>query len=139
MRSAPDGTLYAAEMATGNTDQAPFVSPGTGRVVRQTGPDSLEEVVTGLDYPIAMAWGPDGAIYVGGTGEESGKAGTSGAAVLPLILILLLTALMAAGCTPGDSPERLARTLGDLDADQVADRRIEVAEVDLGAPALPPK
>jgi plastocyanin len=62
---AADGTLYAVEMATGNSDQPPFVSPGTGRVVRQTGSDSSEEVVTGLDYPISMAMGPDGGLYVG--------------------------------------------------------------------------
>jgi plastocyanin len=62
---AADGTLYALEMATGNTDTAPFVSPGTGKVVRQTGADSHEEVVTGLDFPIAMAMGPDGGLYVG--------------------------------------------------------------------------
>jgi plastocyanin len=60
----PDGTLYALEMATGNTDEPPFSSPGTGRIVRQTGPDSLAEVVVGLDFPIAMAAGPDGALYV---------------------------------------------------------------------------
>jgi plastocyanin len=59
-----DGTLYALEMATGNTDEAPFVNPGTGRIVRQTGPDSLAEVVVGLDFPIAMAMGPDNALYV---------------------------------------------------------------------------
>lgn len=61
-----DGALYAAEMATGNTADPPYVSPGTGRVVRQTGPSGQAEVVTGLDYPIAMAFGPDGGLYVGG-------------------------------------------------------------------------
>ncbi len=60
-----DGTLYALEMATGNTDEPPFVAPGTGKVVRQTGPDTAEEVVTGLDFPVKMEFGPDGALYVG--------------------------------------------------------------------------
>lgn len=60
----PDGTLYALEMATNNIDEAPFTLPGTGRIVRQTGPDSLAEVVVGLDFPIAMAMGPDSALYV---------------------------------------------------------------------------
>ncbi len=60
----PDGSLYALEMATGNVDDPPYTSSGTGRVVRQTGPDTLEEVVIGLDFPIAMALGPDGALYV---------------------------------------------------------------------------
>ena len=60
-----DGVLYALEMATGNTDEAPYVAPGTGKIVRQTGPDSSEDVLLGLDFPIKMAFGPDGALYVG--------------------------------------------------------------------------
>ncbi len=60
-----DGALLALEMATGNTSDAPFVAPGTGKVVRQTGPDTAEDVVTGLDFPVKMGIGPDGALYVG--------------------------------------------------------------------------
>jgi glucose/arabinose dehydrogenase len=60
----PDGTLYALDMATGNSETEPNVRPNTGRLVRQTGPASLEEVVTGLDFPISMATGPDGGLYV---------------------------------------------------------------------------
>jgi hypothetical protein len=41
------------------------VAPGTGKIVRQTGPDSSEDVLLGLDFPIKMAFGPDGALYVG--------------------------------------------------------------------------
>jgi hypothetical protein len=61
---APDGTLYAAEMATGDPasmDEPPF-QPFTGRVVRQTGPDSLEEVATGVLFPINLRFGPDGGL-----------------------------------------------------------------------------
>ena len=61
----PDGALYALEMATGNTTSAPYVYPDTGRIVRQTGPASQEEVATGLNFPISMAFGPDGGLYVG--------------------------------------------------------------------------
>ena len=61
----PDGTLYALEMATGNqTDSEPNMFPNTGRLVRQTGPSSLEVVVDGLDFPISMALGPDNGLYV---------------------------------------------------------------------------
>jgi uncharacterized cupredoxin-like copper-binding protein len=60
----PDGTLYAAEMATGNTDTAPYIGPSTGRIVRQTGENSLEVVATHLNYPVALAFGPDSALYV---------------------------------------------------------------------------
>lgn len=62
--SAPDGTLYALEMSTGNTAEPPNIYPNTGRVVRQTGGANLEEVVTGLNFPISMDIGPDGWIYI---------------------------------------------------------------------------
>ncbi len=61
---APDGTLYAAEMGTGNLDEDPYLRPDSGRVVRQTGPDSVEEVLTDLAYPVSLGFDPDGAIYV---------------------------------------------------------------------------
>jgi hypothetical protein len=73
----PDGTLYAIEMATGNLDEDPFILPGTGRLVRQTGPDTMEVVAEGLDFPIALDFGPDGGLYVGlpalGSNEGSGQ------------------------------------------------------------------
>lgn len=62
----PDGTLYAAEMSSVTTDEPPFLTPGTGRIVRQTGPDSLEAVVTDMNYPVYLGFGPDGALYVNG-------------------------------------------------------------------------
>ena len=63
---APDGTLYAAEMATGDPASAnePPFQPFTGRVVRQTGTDGLEEVATGMLFPANLAFGPDGGLYV---------------------------------------------------------------------------
>jgi len=68
----PDGELYAAEMSTGNTAEPPFVRPNTGRIVRQTGPSTADEVATGLRYPVAIDFGPDDALYVGfpGLGGE---------------------------------------------------------------------
>ncbi len=58
------GTLYALEMATGGDTPDAALPPTSGRIVRQTGPDSLEELVTGLPYPFGMVFGPDGGIYV---------------------------------------------------------------------------
>lgn len=58
------GTLSATEMSTGNTEQPPVLVPGSGRVVRQTGPDQAEPVATGMLFPIALDVGPDGALYV---------------------------------------------------------------------------
>ena len=63
---APDGTLYAAEMATGDPasmEEPPF-QPFTGRVVRQTGTDGLEEVATGMLFPVNLRFSPDGGLYV---------------------------------------------------------------------------
>lgn len=60
----PDGALYAVEMATGNSDAAPYLTPGSGRVVRQTGPDSMEPVVTDIAYPVYIGFGPDDALYL---------------------------------------------------------------------------
>jgi hypothetical protein len=59
-----DGTLYALEMSTGNLQEPPFLTFGTGRVVRQTGPDTHEVVADGLMLPIAMEFGADGGLYV---------------------------------------------------------------------------
>jgi len=73
---APDGMLYALEMATGNTPQPPGIHPNTGKVVRRTGPHSLADVATGLDFPIAMAFGPDHGLYVAVPAQ--GPNGTDG-------------------------------------------------------------
>ena len=80
-------------MSTGNLAEPPFLMPGTGRIVRQTGPDTAEPVVEGLMFPIAMELGPDGAFYVStpaiGANDGSGAivrvamAGSDGAARPP--------------------------------------------------------
>jgi uncharacterized cupredoxin-like copper-binding protein len=61
---ARDGTLYACEMSTGNSTTRPYVVPESGRVVRRTGANTLEEVATHVNYPVALAFGPDDALYV---------------------------------------------------------------------------
>jgi sugar lactone lactonase YvrE len=60
----PDGTLYAAEMSTGNLDEPPYLTPNSGRIVRQTGPDSLEAVATDIPYPVYLGFDNSGALYV---------------------------------------------------------------------------
>ena len=60
----PDDALYALEMVTGSIDEDPFILPETGRLVRQTGPDTMVVVAEGLNFPIGLEIGPDGAFYV---------------------------------------------------------------------------
>ncbi|MGI8406848.1 MAG: ScyD/ScyE family protein [Thermomicrobiales bacterium] len=60
----PGGTLYALEMGR-NGSKSSFVVAGTGKVVRQRGPAEAVDVAVGFDYPDAMAFGPDGGLYVG--------------------------------------------------------------------------
>ena len=74
----PDGTLYASEMATGVMEEDPFLAPNSGRVVRQAGPDRVEEVVTGLAYPVAIGFGPDGALHIAGPAFGTGDGGGQG-------------------------------------------------------------
>ncbi|MFN8662270.1 MAG: ScyD/ScyE family protein [Thermomicrobiales bacterium] len=72
----PDGALYAVELSTGNLEEPPFMVPGSGRIVRQTGPESGEDVATGLMFPITLNVGPDGELYV--ALPAMGAAGGSG-------------------------------------------------------------
>ncbi|MCA9858418.1 MAG: ScyD/ScyE family protein [Thermomicrobiales bacterium] len=55
--------LYALEMATGNGGPD-GMRPGTGRLLKQTGVDSYDIVAYGLEFPIDLRIGPDGAFYV---------------------------------------------------------------------------
>jgi len=76
----PDGMLYAAELSTNNTDAFPFVLPHTGRIVRQSGPDTMDIVAEGLDFPVGLGFDADGALYVSGpangaTPEDGANAG----------------------------------------------------------------
>jgi hypothetical protein len=64
LASGPDDALYALEMVTESIEQDPFILPDTGRIVRQTGPDTLDVVAEGLNFPIAFDFGPDGALCV---------------------------------------------------------------------------
>ncbi len=101
----PDGALYAAEMSTGNTEAPPFAVPGSGKIVRQTGPDSMEEVATGLMFPISISFGTDGALYVSmpAFGADNGEgviARLDVAASVEATPVAEEEAANAADCTP---------------------------------------
>jgi sugar lactone lactonase YvrE len=110
----PDGALYAAEMATNNLGQAPFLRPNSGRIVRQTGPDALEEVVTDVPYPAFFAFDPTGALYLDypGFGTIENRGENVGVLVsidissgTPVSLAGMDTpAPTCPGATPGPSP-----------------------------------
>lgn len=98
----PDGTLYAAEMATKMTDAPPFLTPGTGRVVRQTGPDGAEVIAEGLMLPVGLGFGPDGGLYVAApaVGANAGEG------------MILRLAMDPATATPEASPATPAGCIG---------------------------
>jgi hypothetical protein len=99
-----DGAVYAVEMSTGNLMEPPFLVPGSGRIVRQTGPDSLEEVATGLLLPVSASFGPDGALYVSipaaGADDGSGVIARLDLAMAPIAAVPdgVMAAATAAGC-----------------------------------------
>jgi hypothetical protein len=70
----PDGSLYAAEMSSDVTAAEPFLTPNSGQIVRQTGPDTHEVVVDGLAMPVSARFGRDGMFYVSGPaiGSDAG-------------------------------------------------------------------
>jgi hypothetical protein len=62
-----DHRMYVLESFTGQ----PFPGPpavGTGKVVRVTEGGELETIAEGLNFPTAMTFGPDGALYVSNNG-----------------------------------------------------------------------
>lgn len=59
---------YVLETSAPAPQPGPPVIPGTGRVVRVTDSGALEPVVTGLTFPTAMTFGPDGSLYISNFG-----------------------------------------------------------------------
>lgn len=66
--------LYVLETSTGNTGQYPFLIPSSGQVTRIKQNDKHKVLITGLDAPTAMTFGPDGALYVSNRGHSMGLA-----------------------------------------------------------------
>jgi len=62
------GRLYALESMTNPGFPIPQMNGGSGTVVRLGRDGSQTPVVTGLDFPSAMAFGPDGDLYISNDG-----------------------------------------------------------------------
>jgi len=61
------GRLYALESDTTPGFPGPGAA-GSGQVVRVNGDGSLTTVASGLTFPTAMTFGPDGKLYVSNFG-----------------------------------------------------------------------
>jgi hypothetical protein len=64
---SPSGQMYALESFTGS----PFPGPqavGSGQVVKVTPGSAPQTVVSGLTFPTAMTFGPDGMLYISNIG-----------------------------------------------------------------------
>jgi plastocyanin len=68
---APDGTPYVLQYASNFSPQHRRYVPSGGAVLRVTHDGTTIPVVTGLMFPDAMIFGPDGALYVSNYGNES--------------------------------------------------------------------
>lgn len=60
----PDGLLYALELS----DAAGFPTPGAGKVLRVKHSGEIEAVITQLNVPTGMTFGPDGRLYISDLG-----------------------------------------------------------------------
>jgi sugar lactone lactonase YvrE len=66
-----NGGLYVLENTTGN----PFPTPGTGDIIRIDPSGTRKRIVTGLNLPTAMTFGPDEKLYVSNWGFGKGPGG----------------------------------------------------------------
>jgi len=59
-----NSNIYVLEM----TANHPFPTPGAGRIRKINANGTVEDVISGLDFPTAMTMGPDGNLYVSSWG-----------------------------------------------------------------------
>jgi hypothetical protein len=76
LKIGPDGMPYLLQHSGEFVlnPPPPMMRANTGRVLR-VGPNGLEEMAGGLNYPTKMAFGPDGTLYVSNNGSNAPKNG----------------------------------------------------------------
>jgi sugar lactone lactonase YvrE len=94
------GQLYALESSVGNTQQPPFMVPGSGRVVRVGADGALEPVATGLTFPTAIVFGADGTLYASNVGFGMGPTPGKGEIVKIDVSAAPAASPAAGGATP---------------------------------------
>ena|SRR5580658_2390782 len=68
-----NGQLYVLQLAPDTPSQYP--QPGFGKVTRINTDGSLTDVVTGLSFPTAITFGPDGKLYISNFGAAPAGMG----------------------------------------------------------------
>ena len=66
LKFGPDGLLYVLELS--DTPNG-FPNPGDGKVLRLNADGTIQTVVTGLQLPGGMTFGPDKALYISNAGD----------------------------------------------------------------------
>jgi hypothetical protein len=66
LKFGPDDLLYALELSD---TPGGFPNPGDGKVLRLNADGTIETVVTGLQLPGGMTFGPDKALYISNAGD----------------------------------------------------------------------
>ncbi len=67
--------MYVLETTTGKRTGDEYTTPGSGKVVRVNPDGSKDEIATGLSNPTAIAYGPDGNLYVLNWGFGAAEGG----------------------------------------------------------------
>jgi hypothetical protein len=105
----PDGALYALQLTTDGL--ASPTGPGPGVLSRIDLLNGTRTVIAsdGLTFPTAMAFGPDGAIYVSNLGASAGEGQVLRIASVPEPSAIVLVGLGLVGLTAYSRRARKAR------------------------------
>jgi glucose/arabinose dehydrogenase len=81
---SPAGTMYVLQYGRFALKPFPHFTPMTGAVVRVSASGLATPVITGLTFPTAMVFGPNGALYITNNGTSPAPAATGQVVVAAL-------------------------------------------------------